>query len=103
MTFFEYLSSFLTFVPKIGTMAQQERQVIHLQLGEEHHYFGSVAAMYDHYTKERIGISYGSIRNYGLTPEKPYRNDKTGVVIRVGVLITKEGNRGRKTQNADIE
>ena len=84
-------------------MAQQERQVIHLQLGEEHYYFGSVAALYDHYTKEQIGISYGSIRNYGLTPEKPYRNDKTGVVIRVGVLITKEGNRGRKTQNADIE
>lgn len=84
-------------------MAQQERQVIHLQLGEEHHYFGSVAAMYDHYTKEQIGISYGSIRNYGLTPDKPYRNDKTGVIIRVGVLITKEGNRGRRAQTTEIE
>ncbi|MBR1490912.1 MAG: hypothetical protein IJ611_09400 [Bacteroidales bacterium] len=84
-------------------MAQQERQVIHLQLGEEHHYFGSVAAMYDHYTKEQIGISYGSIRNYGLTPDKPYRNDKTGVIIRVGVLIAKEGNRGRRTQTTEIE
>ena len=84
-------------------MAQQERQVIHLQLGEEHHYFGSVAAMYDHYTKEQIGISYGSIRNYGLTPDKPYRNDKTGVIIRVGVLIAKEGNRGRRQQTTEIE
>ena len=84
-------------------MAQQERQVIHLQLGEEHHYFGSVAAMYDHYTKEQIGISYGSIRNYGLTPDKPYRNDKTGVIIRVGVLIAKEGNRGRRLQTTEIE
>lgn len=84
-------------------MAQQERQVIHLQLGEEHHYFGSVAALYDHYTKEQIGISYGSIRNYGLTPDKPYRNDKTGVIIRVGVLIAKEGNRGRRTQITEIE
>lgn len=84
-------------------MAQQERQVIHLQLGEEHHYFGSVAALYDHYTKEQIGISYGSIRNYGLTPDKPYRNDKTGVIIRVGVLIAKEGNRGRKSQATEIE
>ena len=84
-------------------MAQQERQVIHLQLGEEHHYFGSVAAMYDHYTKEQIGISYGSIRNYGLTPDKPYRNDKTGVIIRVGVLIAKEGNRGRRAQTTEIE
>ena len=76
----------------------QERQVIHLQQGEEHHYFGSVAAIYDHFTKEEIGISYGSIRNYGLSPEKPYRNEKTGVIIRVGVLIAKEGNRGRKKE-----
>lgn len=75
----------------------QERQVIHLQLGEEHHYFGSMAAIYDHFSKEQIGISYGSLRNYGLSPGKPYRNDKCGVVIRVGVLIAKEGNRGRKT------
>ena len=77
-------------------MAQQERQVIHLQRGEEHYYFGSVAAIYDHFTKEQLGISYGSLRNYGLSPVKPYRNEKTGVVIRVGVLIAKEGNRGRK-------
>ncbi len=96
MTFFEYLSYFLTFVGKHKIMAQQERQVIHLQRGEEHFYFGSVAAIYDHFTKEEIGISYGSIRNYGLSPDKPYRNEKTGVVIRVGVLIAKEGNRGRK-------
>ena len=96
MTFFEYLSYFLTFVGKHKIMAQQERQVIHLQRGEEHFYFGSVAAIYDHFTKEEVGISYGSIRNYGLSPEKPYRNEKTGVVIRVGVLIAEEGNRGRK-------
>lgn len=75
----------------------QERQVIHLQLGEEHHYFGSVSAIYDHFTKEQIGITHGSLRNYGLSPEKPYRNLKTGVVIRVGVLIAKAGNRGRKS------
>ena len=52
--------------------------------------------MYDHFSKDEIGISYGSLRNYGLSPEKPYRNEKTGVIIRVGVLIAKEGNRGRK-------
>lgn len=77
-------------------MAQQERQVIHLQRGEEHYYFGSVAAMYDHFTKDEIGISYGSMRNYGLSLNNPYRNEKTGVIIRVGVLVTKEGNRGRR-------
>ena len=77
-------------------MALQERQVIHLQRGADHYYFGSVAAIYDHFNKEDIGISYGSLRNYGLSPDKPYRNERTGVVIRVGVLIAKEGNRGRK-------
>ena len=96
MTFFEYLSYFPTFAGNETTMAQ-ERQVIHLQRGEEHYYFGSVAALYDHFTKEEIGISYGSIRNFGISPEKPYRNEKTGIVIRVGVLIAKEGNRGRKS------
>ncbi|MCR5352515.1 MAG: hypothetical protein K6E35_08525 [Bacteroidales bacterium] len=77
-------------------MAQQERQVIHLQKGEDHYYFGSVAALYDHFTKDDIGISYGSIRNYGLSPTKPYINNKNAVIIRVGVLMAKEGNRGRK-------
>ena len=75
----------------------QERQVIHLQRGDEHYYFGSVAALYDHFTKEEIGISYGSLRNYGLSPNKSYLNQKIGIVIRVGVLIAKEGNRGRKS------
>jgi hypothetical protein len=97
MTFFEYLSYFLTFVGKHKIMAQQERQVIHMQRGEEHFYFGSVAAMCEHFGKDKIGITYGSLRNYGLAPGKPYRNDKYGVVIRVGVLIAKEGNWGRKT------
>ena len=78
MTFFEYLSYFPTFAGNETTMAQ-ERQVIHLQRGEEHYYFGSVAAMYDHFNREEIGISYGSLRNYGLSPDKPYRNEKTGL------------------------
>ena len=88
---------FLHLSPKTITMAQ-ERQVVHLQLEDEHYYFGSVAAMCEHFGKDKIGITYGSLRNYGLAPGKPYRNDKYGVVIRVGVLIAKEGNRGRKTK-----
>lgn len=90
------MSYFSIFAENETTMAQ-ERQVIHLQRGEEHYYFGSAAAMYDHFTKDEIGISYGSLRNYGLSPDKPYKNEKTRVIIRVGVLIAKEGNRGRKS------
>jgi hypothetical protein len=53
--------------------------------------------MYDHFTKEQIGITHGSLRNYGLSHEQPYRHDKYKVVIREGILISKQGNRGRKT------
>lgn len=74
----------------------QERQVIHLQKGDQHYYYGSMSAIYDQFTKEQIGISYGYLRNYGLSPDKPYQNDKTGVIIRQGILVTKKGNRGRK-------
>lgn len=65
---------------------KQERTVIHVQLDDEHHYFGSLAAIYEKFTKEEIGISYGSLRNYGLTEEKPYFNKC--VIIRKGILQT---------------
>ena len=96
MTFFEYLSYLFIFAGKTWEMAQ-ERQVVHLQKGDEHYYFGSVAALFEHFAKEEIGITYGSIRNFGLAPDKPYRNEKTGVIIRIGTLVAKEGNRGKKS------
>ena len=100
MAFFEYLPFSIIFVENKLTMAQ-ERQVIHLQLGDQHYYFGSVSAMYDQFSKEQIGISYGTFRNYKLSPDTPYKNEKTGAIIRVGVLVSKKGNRGRKHENGD--
>jgi hypothetical protein len=79
----------------------QERQVIHLQLGDQHYYFGSVAAMYGQFSKEQIGISYGTFRNYKLSPDKPYKNEKTGAIIRVGSLVSKKGNRGKVHGNGE--
>jgi hypothetical protein len=68
---------------------KQERTVVHLYLkdSDTHVYFGSMANVYEHYTKEEIGISFGSLRNYGLSPQNPYENKK--VVIRKGVLQAK--------------
>lgn len=63
---------------------KQERTVIHLQKRDEHYYFGSLAAIYTIFSKEDIGISYGSLRNYGLSQEKSYTNKL--VIIRKGVL-----------------
>ena len=65
---------------------KQGRTVVHLQFGENHYYFGSVAAIYEKFTKDDIGISYGSLRNYGLSEEKPYKNKL--VIIRKGILQT---------------
>ena len=65
-----------------------ERTVVHVELltSNSHYYFGSLAAIYEKFSKEEIGISYGSLRNYRLSSEKPYKNKLC--IIRKGVLIT---------------
>ena len=77
---------------------RKERTVIHLELlldgKNEHHYYGSIANMYEYYDADILGISYGSLRNYGLSAEKPYINKNC--IIRKGMLLQKKGNRGRK-------
>lgn len=73
---------------------KKERTVIHLHLLEtdEHLYFGSIANLCEHYDADTIGISYGALRNYGLTNDKPYKNKLC--VIRKGVLLSKNTKRG---------
>ena len=71
-----------------------EKKVIHLIIKGEtraedrHFYFGSVACIFDHYNAEDVGITYGSLRNYGIAEGKPYENKK--VIILQGKLFTKE-------------
>lgn len=73
---------------------KSEKRVVHLIIkGEtrekdQHAYFGSVACIYDHYTKEQIGITYASLRNFTITEDKPYENKN--VIIRRGRLVTKD-------------
>ena len=78
---------------------EKERTVIHLQMLEtdEHRYFGSIANIYQYYTSEQIGITYASLRNYGLSNEHPYKNKKC--IIRKGLLLSKTGNRGIRKQS----
>ena len=71
-----------------------DRKIIHLNYNGKDYYFGSVAAIYSVFTKEQVGVSYGSLRNFCITPDKPYINNK--VVIKEGVLISAKGLRGRK-------
>lgn len=67
-----------------------EKTVIHLTIKakDEHSYYGSVSCIYNHYTDEEIGIKYSSLRNFVISENKPYENDK--VIIRKGKLLTKD-------------
>lgn len=76
---------------------KRERTVIHLQMDEKHEYFGSLAGLYEFHTAEDLGITYGALRNYSLSPNKPYVNSKC--IIRKGTLKQKKGNRGGKNSS----
>ena len=45
---------------------------------------------------EELGITYASLRNYGLSNDHPYKNAKC--IIRKGVLLSKSGGRGIRKQ-----
>ena len=73
-----------------------DRTVIHVEVDGKHHYFGSLASIFDTFTPQQLGITYGSLRNYGLSEDKPYQNSRC--ISRKGILITKSGGRGRKSE-----
>ena len=79
----------------------KNRKVIHLIKDGEDYYFGSLSAIYTVFSKKDIGLSYGSLRNYGLSPERPF--SRGDIIIKEGVLISAKGNRGRKTKKEEIE
>lgn len=64
------------------------RQVIHLYFFEsdEHHYYGSLSALYEHFTRDQLGVAVQTL--YNQWKDEPYRNEK--VVIRKGRLIQKK-------------
>ena len=80
-----------------------EKKVIHMTFKgnnhkeETHAYFGSVACIYEHYKEDEIGITYGSLRNYGVSEDKPYENKL--VIIRQGKLWTKTLQVERRKKN----
>ena len=94
------ICNILTTFAQNSSKMEKERTVIHLEINGEHHYYGTVANMYEFYTSEELGITYASLRNYGLTSEHPYQNKKC--IIRKGVLLSKSGGRGiRKSEQVE--
>ena len=76
---------------------KQRRKVIHVELIDppqgyrKHYYFGSVAAIYDTLSKEVVGISKESLWN--VLKSEEHRGRKA--IIRKGVVITKQTERGK--------
>lgn len=63
--------------------------VYHVKLGDDiHSYFGSIAAIFDTFTPERLGVSKSRVWSFGITPEQPYRN-KVCTIYRGEIHRTK--------------
>lgn len=78
-----------------------KRTVIHLQFldSNKHFYFGSLRALCAKFGKEKIGISYSSLRNRPPKPDEPYKNKFC--IIRKGVLEAIPTNRGQRKKDED--
>jgi len=60
-------------------------KVVHLEKGGQHYYYGSVTAMFEHWTDEDLGVNYRKLRDMRISTVGGYANDEC--VIRVGQLV----------------
>ncbi len=67
-------------------MEKQERAVVHLELNGNHYYYGNLKALTDAWDKETLGVSYNYLKNYNISPEKPYMGKCC--TIRKGIIQT---------------
>lgn len=73
-------------------------KIVHLELkepqnGEIHHYFGSVAAIYDMFNSSEMGIVYDALCN-ALRKNKTYENRHCIVRVRQIIRKSKSNNEG---------
>jgi hypothetical protein len=60
---------------------------------EEEHFFGSIAAIFDEFTPEQIGVSKSRLWACKISPENPYKNKIC--TITKGKIIRKKGGRAK--------
>ena len=77
---------------------KQERKVIHLQIEDRHYYYGSIASLFEDFTKEQLGFSQFQVKN-NICKMGEMRSGKC--IIRKGTLITKHGGRGKKSEHEE--
>jgi hypothetical protein len=78
------------------TSSNKNRQVIHVHLliSNEHLYFGSIKAMYQHFTRDELGVAEQTL--YNSWKDQTYTTDL--VVLRKGRLIQKEQQKFKKAE-----
>ena len=74
-------------------MAQRENKVIYLYLKADgsRHFFGCLASLFEKFDSKTLGITYGSLRNFGLSENKLYENAKC--IIVKGTIIPMPNSR----------
>jgi hypothetical protein len=65
--------------------------IYNVKIGDENHYFGSIAAIFDKFTPEQLGVSKSRLWSYGIKPERPYKNKIC--TIYKSEIHRKKGNR----------
>ena len=92
MTFIHFMSHNYYFCKKLLHYGRKrEERKINPETAE---WRDSIANVFEYFSPDILGISYGSLRNYGLSNEKTFQNSKC--IIRKGTLLSKSGNRGKK-------
>lgn len=72
--------------------------IVHVQIKDRHYYFKTLSSVFDVLSSEELGITYGSLRNYKLSPLHPYQNNKC--IIRKGILISSNSSAYDKNKNS---
>lgn len=66
--------------------------IFHVCFGDDmNHYFGSIAAIYETFTPEQLGVSKSRLWSYGITTTHPYKNKHC--IIYKGVINRKKTHR----------
>lgn len=76
-------------------MTKQQRKVFHIEFKrtQQHFYYGSIAAIFDNFKPDEIGVTAETFYYNHNFEFGPYQNEI--VIIRFGYLKTKEGGRGK--------
>lgn len=71
---------------------ERGKKLYHVKFSDDTHaYFGSIAAIFDTFPPEKLGVSKFRLWSFGITQERPYRN-KICTIYR-GEIQRKKGNR----------